>query len=503
MKYTKWYGVAVALLLGSGVAVAASSDTDEKIDQLNAETQQLQKEVNDLKTQLSQVKSRPAASSSSSTDYIKQSSEAGYSLPDQPAGAEYFGPERYARGVTITTSPWMGLRSASDTYDLLYSQSSMNEDVMLLQERQYMQHMLESVGDTLDNRALVSVSGGVEGQLLVNRNYDHTSGDDIALSTVELDFSAFASRWANLFMSLDYDDSSPATGNRVSNSNLYLSRGFLTLGNLDEVPVYFTIGQMYAPFGRYATALWTMTPVTTSLARIEGRVASLGYAKNGLYASAYGFQGSRTSGSDSLPKQGGLNIGYQQGGFDIGAGYVSNIADSQGMQSNGLSTVDSEGSDQFVGFGESATTDALVHNVPAVDLHLEYTLNKFTLIGEYIAAVERFDPADLTYDGAGAKVSALHSELDYATEIFGKPVVFGGVYERTEQSLALNLPKDSYMAVMDISLWKGTIQALEYRHDVNYGQTAGSSTSGSGMSVGDANVGGTRNMVSLLFGVYF
>ena len=59
------------------------------------------------------------------------------------------------------------------------------------------------------------------------------------------------SSWANGLFVLAYDDSAPSTGSCVTNARVYLSRGFLTIGNLDAFPMYFTIGQMYVPFGRY------------------------------------------------------------------------------------------------------------------------------------------------------------------------------------------------------------------------------------------------------------
>ena len=51
--------------------------------------------------------------------------------------------------------------------------------------------------------------------------------------------------------------------------------------------------------------------------------------QNGFYSSFQGFNNSRPR---RLYHQGGVNTGYQNDHFSIGAGYVTNIADSQGMQ---------------------------------------------------------------------------------------------------------------------------------------------------------------------------
>lgn len=423
----------------------------------------------------------------------------------------YYGALRFRRGITVTTSPLLGLRSAFDASDLLYQYPSMNEDLIILRQRQYFEDHLRYVGDTLADRAIIVLSGALEGQIIYNRDFTGFSNGDINLTTAELDFISMLSTWANGFVSLDYDSAPPATGSRVTNSRIYLSRGFLTIGNLEVSPLYLTIGQYYPPFGRYSTLMLT-TPLTKSLARIEARSALIGYYKSGFYGELYGFQGFRRTGVRYTFRQGGLNMGYQAYSFDFGAGYVTNMADSQGMQSNGINPIVTSfitGNisqltlSQFGGFGDTPGGNNLVHNVPGVDAHMEFNKGPVSLITEFITATQHFAPQDMTFNGNPADVKAMHLEIDYNINVHNKPISFGLIYGQSWESLALNLPKNSYIAVISTSIWKNTMMGIEYRHDDNYGATALSSVTGAGLPVPPANIGGTRNLVTLQFGAYF
>src|SRR3990167_9219167 len=163
----------------------------------------------------------------------------------------------YLDGNSVMTTPLLGLQSAYEPYDLLYQVSSMNQDLLLLQRNDYLQLALESLGGTADKRPLVILSGGLEAQALYTGAYDRDSTGDINLSAAELDVWFIASRWAQGFLSIDYNSAPPITGSRVTNSQLYLARGFITIGNLNITPFYFTAGQMYVPFGRYYSAMLT------------------------------------------------------------------------------------------------------------------------------------------------------------------------------------------------------------------------------------------------------
>ena len=411
--------------------------------------------------------------------------------------------------VTVTTTPFLGKQAAFDGSDLLYNVSSVNEDLLLLQRKQKVTQQLSEQGYAL-KRPVLQISGSVAGQAYSAGGFGTSATDGISLSTAELDLNAMASSWANAFMSLDYNGSPISSGNRAPNSSIYLSRGFLTFGNLDQYPVYFTIGKLYVPFGRYDNNMVT-TPLTVSMAKILSPATVLGFSmNNGLFGSVYGFSGSQTSGASSVIKQGGVNLGLKRtfagtkGDYSFGGGWVSNLADSQGQQDTGLPTT----TGQFGGFavpqpGTNMTSNNLVHRVDAMDVYGHVGYDSVSLIGECINSLRRYALADMTYKGAGAEPKAMHAEMDYMLPWFAKKYssLVGASYGRTWEALALNLPRDSYAVFASTSLWRETSESIEYRHDTDY-STADVATG----RAATANIVGTgrgRNSVTLQLGVYF
>ncbi|MBS0351184.1 MAG: LbtU family siderophore porin [Proteobacteria bacterium] len=417
--------------------------------------------------------------------------------------------------ITVTTSPYVAMETAYDASDIWSQQSSMNEDLFLLQYRQQLEHSLEAVHHSLNNRPILEISGALEADAIETfSTFTQTKANgDINLNTAELDFNAMVGTWANGFMSIDYDGAPPETGYRTTNSRLYLSRGWVTIGNLDVVPVYLTAGQMYLPFGRYSSNMVT-TPVTLSLARVEDRALLLGYYHEGLYASIYTYPGDNANASDTIFHDGGFNLGYKftpvhDLGVNVGGGVISNLGSSQGMESTGAS------SPQFPGFsnifidGVNEGDYPFVHTVPGGDLHTEISYGPWTLAAEFVAALRDFAEEDLSYNGHGAAPKASHIEIARSFMIFNQGFTGGFAYGHTWESVGLNLPQDSFTTYLRTSFWKNTIEALEFRHDNDYGtgdtSTAATNFFHNGDECGFFNqgTGKSRNLLLAQVGVYF
>lgn len=421
-------------------------------------------------------------------------------------------PKQLHLGLPVTTSPYVGLRTAYDASDLIVNYPTMNEDLRLLQQRQVLDHDLADQGIDSQHSPYVILSGAIEAQALSHnpfKNQEDTTST-VNLSRAELDTFANVGPWAQGFMSFSFDNSpldpqEEGTGNPINNSRLFLQRGFLTIGNLDRSPLYFTAGQMYVPFGRYANYLLS-SPATTLVGRTTARAVLLGLYKNGLYASVYAFNGaSNPAGLTGIDDFGG-NVGLKYSGdflkFNFGGGGINNIADSIVMQNTGQNI------NAFQGFSETEATEDIVHRVSGADVHGEIDLGKLTLLSEFVSATQSFDPLDLTFNGFGAKPRALHTEMDYTFNAFKKPSLLGIAYDESWQSLALGLPKNSYFAIFSTSIWKNTIESLELRHDIQYpsSDTAGGRCDLSINSTGfclNPPTGGTDNVVTGQIGVYF
>lgn len=415
--------------------------------------------------------------------------------------------------VTVSTSPYVAQQSAYDASDIWSQQSTMNEDLFLLQYKQQVEHSLEKLHASINQRPILEISGAIEGVALQTFNsFTSNSGNgDINLNTAELDFNAMASRWATAFISIDYDSSPAETGNRVQNSRLYLKRGFATIGDLDVAPVYFTIGQMFLPFGRYSSNMVT-TPVTLSLARVNDRAALIGYYHDGLYASAYVYPGIDANSTDTVFHSGGGNLGYKfkptpKLAVNVGGGVISDMTDSQGIGNTGAG-----GNNTFPGFTNiditnfqniSSNSYPFQHTVPGGDLHTEISYGAWSLAAEFISALRSFSDEDLTFNGHGATPKATHVELTRDLMFYNQTYTAGFSFGRTWESVGLNLPRNSYTGYLRTSFWKNTIEQVEFRHDQDYGTNDHSEAA---VNFGDFTNNGTgkgRDMLLAQLGVYF
>ncbi|MBV54111.1 MAG: hypothetical protein CL816_08680 [Coxiellaceae bacterium] len=401
----------------------------------------------------------------------------------------------YEHIPSVITAPLFGDQSAQDGSDLLYGYSATNHDLQLLNAHQSFTNYLTKKEVTNDRPVLV-LGGAFEGNFIMNDESAGSTDFNSSIGTAELETAAFINPWVSGFISLDYQNLPTVTGNRNPQNTIYLNMGYATIGNLDVSPFYLSMGKMYMPFGRYNTAMWS-TPETASLAQIQDTATLLGYSKNGVYAEAFAYNTYQTS-NNAFSEEGGANLGYKNSDgsypFEIGASYVSNMADSLGMRDTGYGD---DVSTDFEGF-EVNNVD-LVHDVPGANVYGSVGIRQFTLIGEYFTATESFDQKDLSFNNEGATPKALQAELDYSFTAYNKPSLIGFLYGETWESLALNLPKESYNFVASTSVWRDTIQAVEYSYNKNYS----TSDSATGDNLDGPSAGGHSNVVTMVMGFYF
>lgn len=429
----------------------------------------------------------------------------------------------FTLGMPVFTSPFLGIRSKFDASDLIVNVSTMNEDLRFLEEQQKLNLVLKEKHMPPLDRPLVEISGDVVGQGFWSSSYQGEASSDVNLTNARFDVFARVSSWAMGYISTDFDNNpldpaSEGSGFRLGNSRIFLKRAFLTIGDLDKSPVYFSLGQMYVPFGRYSTSTVT-TPDTLALGQTNTRAALLGVSYQGFFAAGYVFRGDSDTDDDSFDiNNWGLNAGYKYRcdpiGVEVGGGYIANLADSNGMQITG-----NHRRDQFSGFGESHQTEVLVHKVPGMDMHLEFDYGKFGIDTEYIAATRHFAFQDMFYNNHGAKPTAFHIEANYTYTIADRPSSVAIAYEQTTQALALRLPRRSLIGTFNVSIWKNTIESLEYRYDENY--HSHDRSGGQAVAIEDTTIngnpveegtlilgggprgGGHRNMIVAQIGVYF
>lgn len=409
----------------------------------------------------------------------------------------------YIAGTPVVSSPYLGDRPAFDGSDYIVNISSINRDIRLMQQRRRLYRAYDRIGYPTPHMPIISVSGKSEPQVVFNNPFRGTADGDINLGSSEVDFAAALNKDVEAYIAIAYDDSPPSIGPRINNSAFNLNMGFVNVGNLDKTPFYFTGGQLYVPFGRYSSAMIS-APLTMNVARTKTRPFIFGYKSQedtGPFAAVYGYRSDTTLGKSGV---GGVNLGYIFGHDDvngeIGASYISSIDDAAGMQSTGSYT-----GTTFGGFGSLTNGNESVKKIPALDVHGNLGIDRYIFTAEWVGAIQTFRTQDLSFNGRGAKPQAIQTEIDMTFRAFNRPSSFGVGYQWSKDALALNLPQQRILGVFNISIWKDTVESIEYRHDMDYGsfQYANGAAPAGFTNVNTIGTGSSADTVSAQIGVYF
>jgi hypothetical protein len=439
-------------------------------------------------------------------------------------------PRQHPRGSPISilllestpvfTSPYIGIHSAYDGSDLLVNASSVNLDLRLLKQQQSLQKELLEKGVTLPEHPLLEMSGKLEVEGILSHFAPGNTHLDLDLTGADLDVFLGLNDWVQGFIDFTYDNSQTSP-RRISNSRVFLRQGFITIGKLSHWPLYASMGQLFVPFGQYSTYMLS-DPLTKDIGRVKARAFVLGYhPEEGLFGAGYLFASNNTNnrrfnGGGELGYSGKAESSHGDISYNVSAGAIMNLADADGMQGSFAPAVirfpensvipfpfQANPTHPFQGFAEDFSTEALQHAVPGVDINGTVGIGQFSVIAEYVMAAEHFDPIDLSFNGHGARPQAFHVEAVYQFNIHDKPTSIALGYDFSKDALALFLPQQRVIAVINYSPWRDTIATLEYRHDFSY-------------SSHDFATGGTaftplrfnqpyrgNDVVTTQFGVYF
>jgi len=502
------------------------SQMEQQLNALQHEVLILKKQAKSQHKQTTQVnKKAPVTPSQNLPNSPRDQIEGPTDLPK--SGPLYLPVDFDVPGQSFVSSgPYVGIPLEYSGSNLIVNSPSVNQDIFLLNLRKNITQRLEAYGRPEDGSGShILLSGEVQGQGLFTNNGGRNNQSDINLTTAALDaYILGPSRWTSGLIELSYDNNigsqtgSFSSNNRTQNSRVFINKAFVVIGDFLESPFYASLGQMFVPFGAYATTL-VSDPLTQILGRIQARTVVFGYKQqstNNFYASTYIFKGASHASATSRVNNGGINVGYgfkmNQVNADIGGGVIANIADSQGMQFTGNQPL-------FAGFGgptvanvvtTTGTTtsvvtintgnEKLVHRVPAYDARALLGFgDNIQVIGEYIAASTNFNPNDMTFNSHGARPQAFNLEGVYNLPWFGHTSVTLA-YGMSKNALAIGLPAKRYSFVVNKSWWKDTLQSLELRRDVNY--SASSTSTGSDVT-GPTGSRQAVNMVTLQFSYFF
>jgi hypothetical protein len=285
---------------------------------------------------------------------------------------------------------------------------------------------------------------------------------DFSLSKAELGVDVAIASHVDGHVLLLYEDDEDVT----------VDEAFILLDGKDDFPLYLKAGKLYVPFGRYESNMIS-DPLTLELGETRETAVEVGFHHYGVYGSVFVFNGEMDiDEDDDRINNYGANIGYAMErdnfSFDIGAGWINNIYDS-----NGLTDSLDESYAEAESFGFSAS---LAEEVPGLAAYAVVTVGPVTVIGEYVAMLEdtKANLADITPGtlaafgyGDTAKADAFEAwnlEVGYKFEVVGKPMLVGVGYQGVTNGEE-GYPESRYLGVVSVEIMDSTTVSLEYRHD--------------------------------------
>ena len=395
-----------------------------------------------------------------------------------------------SHSLRLSIGSYLHKKAAFSGSNLVVNIPTLRQDARLLLLQQQLKKECRELGLSLPETPRLVFSGKLEGQTSYSNTYTSSRNPNINFSSADFDIYIQANPLISGYMTIDYDPDELQDGSRI-----FMNRAFIMIGDLSRSPFYTSIGQVYVPFGRYSSMMVT-APVTQTLGRTRARAVTVGYQQTGsnaFHSEFYVYQGLTNNFlRGNRNSECGTDAGYEfingnrKVSGEIGTSFISNLADSHGIQATAF-----------------LHHETLRHQVPALGIYGSLTIKPVLLTAEYISAIKSFDINDINFEKQGAHFTAFHTEVNYTFKIGPKLSSIGVGYDHTRQALAVDLPQDRFSVFYNVSIWKDTNFALEYRHDVNY--TRNAITTGINPTLVGliADFGKIDNVVTAQFDLYF
>ena len=373
-------------------------------------------------------------------------------------------PKYFLSGALValtTTSAWAGPTLEEQVQALSRQNQAQSKLLQELQKKVAAQvgqsnddskgGLLQAINDHVELSALVEVEAGS------SEDYSNEDSSDITLATVEIGLDAQVSEWSSAHLLLLYEEGE-------EDDHLIIDEGTITLGNTEKLPLYLTVGKMYVPFGSFESNM-VSDPLTLEIGETGDSAAQVGFEENGFYGSVYVFNGDiNEAGEDDEINNFGVNLGFVMENdtmaLDIGVDWINNIGDTDGIG-------------DFLADRGVANPEEIDDYVSGLSLHAVFSTGPFTLIGEYVTALDDFEQTEVDFKGRGAEPEAYNLEAAFTTELFNRETTFALGYQATDEALALDLPESRYIGTVSMELLPYTALAIEYFHDEDYDTSDG------------------------------
>ncbi len=354
---------------------------------------------------------------------------------------------------------YFGIAASLDGSELIVNTPSINKDLAILLQKQY---ILQHDGKNfLDNNPIVQLSGNVEARLIHDGSLS-SQENQIELTNAEFDISAWTMRAVTGYIKIAPNTDRWIPTNDISVNHWSLTDivplAFINVGDLDQSPVFFTAGQIYAPFGAFSTNFSTTSSLNKAMGRILTRALKLGYYnpklcnnRGTLYVTAAIHNGPKMS--DLKHFAGTVEYKHKIDKFSakVYGSYTNHLEDAQGIAS-------------FLGQSSG-------DQVNGVDAGVKLGFGPFSGLFEYTAAVEKFGADSSTLNGK--KPYAIAAEAAYDTNILDRPFEVAIGYSKSYQASDISSVEHQYGANLKWVLFRYLVLTGEYMRKHNYDSVGG------------------------------
>lgn len=289
------------------------------------------------------------------------------------------------------------------------------------------------------------------------QDYDLDNGgsedsSDLCLTTMELALEVEVNEWVTVETVLLYEDATDFGREEEEEGKVELDEAIVTIGNTEEFPLYVSAGKMFVPFGAQQTHFpddpLMDVPLTLLMGETSEKAVLVGAESQGFSVSGYVFNGDMDEyGEDNHIESYGFDANYSNedlGGLDllVGASYISNIADSDGLEDVLHEHVIHEIEDYVDGF----------------DAYLHVGFAGFFVEGEYMTALDEFEqlPGD-------PEPEVWNVEAGYNLD-WGKNLEIVLKYAGSDECEDY-LPEDRYGICFNQEIYEGVIASIAYLYD--------------------------------------
>jgi hypothetical protein len=301
----------------------------------------------------------------------------------------------------------------------------------------------------------ISIGGLIEfggvWQDLNMRSGENKDKSDLCLTTLELAVDAEVTEWINVEAILLYED--PTFGDETDETSFDVDEATITIGNTEKSGFYVTGGKMYVPFGALLTSFpddpLVHAPLTALMGETNEKALLAGLELGGFTLSAYCFNGDMDKlGKDNKIDSYGFDANFAMEFLDllVGASYISNIADSDGLSEK---VEDLWGLKDYVG---------------GYDVYGHIELGPFFIDAEYMAALDKFE----VFDDEDAYEEAKKASVWNVEAGFGEETQIVAKYAGSDKAADLGYPKTRYGLCLNQQIHEGVVASVAYLYDDYY-----------------------------------